>query len=105
MISAPSLDPAPPLSDSTPGYVTMGFPTLFPDDAGDFHWHQARLRKVDIGKYVRFPRWTIRPAQKFSMVRIKYPYSTTSQDTELKQQHDAGRLTIADIGEMSSESD
>jgi len=31
--------------------MTMVFPTLFPDGAGDFY--QARLRKVDLGEYFK----------------------------------------------------
>lgn len=31
--------------------MTMAFPTLFPDGAGDFY--QARLRKVDLGEYFK----------------------------------------------------
>jgi hypothetical protein len=45
-INAPSLNLT-PLSESTPGYMTMAFPTLFPNSTGDFN--QPRLRKVDGG--------------------------------------------------------
>lgn len=38
-----------PLSESTPGYMTRAFPTLFPDGARDFY--QARWKKVDLGPY------------------------------------------------------
>jgi hypothetical protein len=49
-INAPNVDPA-PLSESKPGYMTMAFPKLFPDGAGDSY--QARLRKVDVGEYFK----------------------------------------------------
>lgn len=38
-----------PLSETTPGYMAMAFPALFPDGAGDFY--QPRLRKVELGEY------------------------------------------------------
>ncbi|KAJ6473604.1 hypothetical protein C8R47DRAFT_716414 [Mycena vitilis] len=49
IIQAPPLD-ANPIDENTPGYMTMAFPTLFPDGRGDFH--QNRPHKVHFGAYL-----------------------------------------------------
>lgn len=45
---APAADPT-PLSEITPGYIPMAFPTLFPDGKCDYY--APRARKVELGEY------------------------------------------------------
>ena len=40
-----------PINERTPGYMTLAFPTLFPDGSGDFY--TPRLRKVDLGEFFK----------------------------------------------------
>ncbi|KAJ7129856.1 hypothetical protein C8R43DRAFT_1134117 [Mycena crocata] len=49
IIHAPPLDPD-PVNESTPGYMALAFPTLFPDGKGDFH--EIRTTKVEFGEYM-----------------------------------------------------
>ncbi|KAJ7151287.1 hypothetical protein C8R43DRAFT_836878, partial [Mycena crocata] len=48
-IHAPPLNPD-PINESTPGYMALAFPTLFPDGKGDFH--NIRTIKVEFGEYM-----------------------------------------------------
>jgi hypothetical protein len=87
--------------------MTMAFPTLFPDGAGDFY--QARLRKVDLGEYfkhlLRFRGGRFAQHKRFP----RFAFNTLSTRSQLKvfvkQQHDAGQLTVADLRAMLAEGD
>ena len=88
----------------------MAFPSLFPDGTGDFN--QARLRKVDLGEYFqhlicfrggrfaqhrRFP-W-------FAFNTLQRARTQNQSKIFVKQQHDAAKLTAADIQTMLEEGD
>ena len=92
-IDVPPVDTT-PLKEMTPNYITMAFPTLFPDGAGDFY--QARLWKVELGEYFnpllrfrgalfaqhhRFP-W-------FSFNTLQRLRAQSQSKIFIKQQHDA----------------
>lgn len=107
-INAPSLNPT-PLSETIPSYMTMAFPTLFPDGTGDFY--QPRLQKVDLGGYFkhlhyyggrfaqhrRFP-W-------FALNSVQRARTHSRSNIFVKQQHDALQLTATDIRTLLSEND
>jgi len=108
-INAPHCD-SEPLSESTPGYMTMAFPTLFPDGAGDFH--QARLRKVDLGQYfqhlLRFRGGRFAQHRRFpwfAFNTLQRARTRSQSKIFVKQQHDAAKLTAADIQTMLEEGD
>jgi ATP-dependent DNA helicase PIF1 len=108
-MNTPYFDPA-PLSESTPGYMTMAFPALFPDGAGDFY--QPRLRKVDLGEYfkhlLRFRGGRFAQHRRFpwfALNTLQRARAVSQSKVFVKQQHDAARLTVTDIRAMLSESD
>jgi len=88
----------------------MAFPTLFPDGAGDFY--QARLRKVDLGEYfkhlLRFRGGRFAQHKRFpwfAFNTLQRARTRSQSKVFVKQQHDAGQLTAADIRAMLAESD
>jgi len=88
----------------------MAFPTLFPDGAGDFY--QAQLRKVDLGEYFAHLLWFQggRFAQHkgfpwFAFNTLQRARTRNQSKIFVKQQHDAGHLTAADIQTMLDEGD
>jgi hypothetical protein len=108
-INAPTLDPV-PLSETTPGYMPLAFPTLFPDGAGDFY--QCRLRKVDLGEYfkhlLRFRGGRLAQHRRFpwfALNTLQRARTRTRSKIFVRQNHDAGQLTAADIRDMLSEND
>ena len=108
-INAPPCDPV-PISESTPGYMTRAFPTLFPDGAGDFY--QARLRKVDLGEYfahlLRFRGSRFAQHRRFPWFAFNTLQRSRTRSLAkifVRQQHDARRLTAEDIQAMLAEND
>jgi ATP-dependent DNA helicase PIF1 len=90
--------------------MTMAFPTLFPDGAGDFH--QARLRKVELGQYfqhlLRFRGGRFAQHRRFpwfAFNTLQRARSRSQSKIFIKQQHDAEKLTAADIQIMLQEGD
>jgi ATP-dependent DNA helicase PIF1 len=108
-IDVPPVDTT-PLKESTPGYIPMAFPTLFPDGAGDFY--QPRLRKVELGEYfdhlLRFRGARFAQHRRFpwfSFNTLQRSRARSQSKIFVKQQHDAARLTAEDIRTMAAESD
>lgn len=108
-IDVPPVDTT-PLKETTPGYIPMAFPTLFPDGAGDFY--QARLRKVEMGEYfhhlLRFQGGRFAQHRRFpwfSFNTLQRSRARSQSKIFIKQQHDAARLTAEDIQVMMAESD
>jgi hypothetical protein len=105
-IDAPPVDTT-PLKETTPGYIPMTFPTLSPDGASDFH--QARLRKVELGEYfnhlLRFRGGHFAQHPWFSFNTLQRSRARCQSKIFIKQQHDAARLTAEDIQAMVAESD
>ena len=108
-INAPACDPV-PVSESTPGYMTRAFPTLFPDGAGDFY--QGRLREVELGEYFthllrfrgsRFAQHRHFPWFAFNTLQRSRTRSLAK--VFVRQQHNAGCLTAEDIWVMLDEND
>jgi hypothetical protein len=90
--------------------MTMAFPTLFPNGAGDFY--QARLGKVDVGEYfkhlLRFRGGRFTQHRRFpwfGLNTLQRVRTRSRSKVFIEHQHDAGRLTAADIRAMLSESD
>jgi hypothetical protein len=103
-INAPQME-SNPLSESAPGYMTMAFPALFPDGVGDFH--QARLRKVELGEYfqhlIRFRGRRFAQHRRFpwfAFNTLQRARTRSQSKIFVKQQHDAAKLTAADIQMM-----
>ena len=106
-INAPSLN-ATPLSETTPGYMTMAFPTLFPDSSGDFY--QPRLRKIDLGDYfkhlLRFHCGRFAQHRRFpwfALNALQRARTHSCLNVFVKQQHDAPQPTAVDIRTLLSE--
>ncbi|OBZ66500.1 hypothetical protein A0H81_13517 [Grifola frondosa] len=98
------------IDERTPGYIVKAFPTLFPDGTGDFH--QPRLRKVQLSEYFthllqfqdsRFARHRRFPW--FAFNTLQRHRTRDQARIFVRQQHDAARLTAADIKTMLQEGD
>lgn len=88
----------------------MAFPTLFPDGKGDFH--QNRQHKVHFGAYVehlmrfeggRFARHRRFPWFAFNTLQRQRTHSQAK--IFVKQQHNAGRLTAAELKVLLEQGD
>lgn len=88
----------------------MAFPCLFPNGAGDFY--KPRLRKVELGEYFthllrlqdgRFARHKRFPWFAFSTLQRQRAYNQAR--IFVRQNHDAARLTAANVREMLAEGD
>lgn len=104
ILSAPHVDST-PIDERTPGYIVMAFPTLFPDGSGDFH--QARLRKVHLSDYfahlLRFHDSRFGRHKRFPWFAFNTLQRHRTRDQArifVRQQHDAARLTVAEIQTM-----
>ncbi len=51
IIDVPPADAQNPVNENTPGYMSMAFPTLFPDGKADFN--QPRLHKIHLSDYFK----------------------------------------------------
>jgi hypothetical protein len=90
--------------------MIMAFPTLFPDGAGNFY--QARLWKIDLGEYfnhlLRFRGGRFAQHKRFlwfTFNTVQRARTWSQSKFFVKQQHDTGRLTAADIQTMLAEGD
>ncbi|KAF5336454.1 hypothetical protein D9611_006665 [Ephemerocybe angulata] len=109
ILYAPAADPT-PLSEITPGYIPMAFPTLFPDGKCDYY--APRARKVELGEYFahllkfrggrfaqhkRFP-W-------FAFNTLQRARTLSKSKIFIRQNHDEAKLTSNDIEELLREGD
>ena len=88
--------------------MTMAFPTLFPDSTGDFY--QAWLCKVYLGEYFKHllhfqGGWFTQHKRFlwFAFNALQQARTRSQLKVFVKQQHDAGQLTAADIRAMLAE--
>ncbi|KAJ3525773.1 hypothetical protein NMY22_g10434 [Coprinellus aureogranulatus] len=109
ILPAPTVDNT-PLSELTPGYIPMAFPTLFPDGKGDFY--TPRIRQLTLGEYFphllrfrggRFSRHKRFPW--FAFNTLQRSRALTKSKVFVRQNHDEGKLTGEDIEEMLKEKD
>jgi hypothetical protein len=110
IVNAPPTDAQNPVNENTPGYMSMAFPTLFPDGRADFN--QPRLHSVQMSDYFkhlllykdgRFARHRRFPWFMFNTLQR---HRTLSQSRIfVKQNHDAGRMTATDIQELLNDGD
>jgi ATP-dependent DNA helicase PIF1 len=85
--------------------MTMAFPTLFPTGAGDYH--QSRLRKLELGKYLEFTmdfhdgrfarhrRWPW-----FAFNTLQRTRALGNAKVYVQQHDEEGRMTAAELLEL-----
>ena len=110
IINVPPADARNPINENTPGYMSMAFPTLFPDGKADFN--QPRLHKVELGEYFkhllcykdgRFARHRRFPWFMFNTLQRHRTHSQAR--IFVRQNQDAGRMTIAEMQELLNDGD
>jgi ATP-dependent DNA helicase PIF1 len=90
--------------------MTLAFPTLFPDGAGDFY--QPRLTKIDLGDYfkhlLRFRGGRFAQHRRFpwfALNTVQRARTRSCSNIFVKQRHDAPQLNAADIRTLLSDND
>jgi hypothetical protein len=110
IINAPPADAQNPVNEQTPGYMSMAFPTLFPDGTADFNL--PRLHSVQLGDY--FEHLLLYEDERFARHR-RFPWfmfntlqrhRTLSQSRIfVRQNHDACRMTVTEIQQLLNDGD
>ena len=99
-----------PISEWTPGYMALAFPTLFPDGTADYY--SPHQRKVDLGEYFthlmkfeggRFTRHRRFPW--FAFNTLQRQRARSQSKIFVKQNHDAARLTTEELAALLEEGD
>ena len=110
VINVPPADAQHPVNENTPGYMSMAFPTLFPDGSADFN--QPRLHDVHLGDYFkhllryedgRFARHRRFPWFMFNT--LQRHRSLSQSRIFVRQNHDAAQLTVPDIQQLLHDGD
>ena len=110
VLNVPPADAQNPVNENTPGYMSMAFPTLFPDGKADFN--QPRLYDVHLSDYFkhlllykdgRFARHRRFPWFMFNTLQRHRTFSQSR--IFVKQNHDASRLTVPDIQRLLNDGD